>query len=92
MLEGEEEPSGDALYQTATDLVREHGRASISLLQRRLSIGYNRAARMIDRMEQEGIIGPYRGQGVPRQVLLAGDEPAEVEGAASRRSRIWHRD
>jgi len=84
-----EEPSGDPLYEKAVKLVREQGRASISLLQRRLSIGYNRAARMIDRMEREGIIGPYRGQGVPRRVLPPDGERKDDGDTTSHKPRIW---
>jgi DNA segregation ATPase FtsK/SpoIIIE-like protein len=60
------------------DVVRSHNRASISLLQRRLRIGYARAARLIDMMEEQGLIGPDEGGGRSRQVLLddvADDSP-----------------
>jgi S-DNA-T family DNA segregation ATPase FtsK/SpoIIIE len=60
----------DPLYQDAVDLVREQGRASVSLLQRRLAIGYSRAARLVDRMEADGIVGPYEGPGTLREVLI----------------------
>ena len=53
----EEEPD-EALLQRAVEIVRLHRRASISLLQRKLRIGYNRAARLIDLMEARGLIGP----------------------------------
>jgi S-DNA-T family DNA segregation ATPase FtsK/SpoIIIE len=60
----------------AVEVVRSHNRASISLLQRRLRIGYARAARLIDLMEEQGIIGPDEGGGRSRQVLAddLGDE------------------
>ena len=51
-------------------VVRRERKASTSLLQRKLNIGYGRAARMIDRMEEEGIIGADRGAGKPREVLV----------------------
>jgi S-DNA-T family DNA segregation ATPase FtsK/SpoIIIE len=60
----------DELYRQALDVVREKGDASISYLQRRLKIGYNRAARMIERMEREGIVGPASGPGGTREVYL----------------------
>jgi S-DNA-T family DNA segregation ATPase FtsK/SpoIIIE len=60
----------DDLLPKAIEVVRSHNRASISLLQRRLRIGYARAARLIDMMEEEGIIGPDEGGGRSRQVLL----------------------
>ena len=46
----------DELYQTALDIIKSEGKASTSLLQRKLQIGYNRAARIIDMMEEEGIV------------------------------------
>jgi S-DNA-T family DNA segregation ATPase FtsK/SpoIIIE len=54
----------------AVEVVRSHNRASISLLQRRLRIGHARAARLIDLMEEQGIVGPDEGGGRSRQVLL----------------------
>ncbi|MCK4926630.1 hypothetical protein KAS10_04625, partial [Candidatus Aerophobetes bacterium] len=48
------------------------GRASTSLLQRRLSIGYNRAARIMDELEKEGVVGPAMGS-KPREVLIRRD-------------------
>lgn len=59
----------DELFDDALKIVLENQQASISLLQRRLKIGYNRAARIIDEMEVKGVIGPYDGSN-PRQVLL----------------------
>ncbi|RMG43199.1 MAG: DNA translocase FtsK [Candidatus Dadabacteria bacterium] len=60
----------DALYDRAVELVMQRGLASTSMLQRAFRIGYNRAARIIDTMEREGIIGPMDGSR-PRQVLVA---------------------
>jgi S-DNA-T family DNA segregation ATPase FtsK/SpoIIIE len=65
----------DDLLPKAIEVVRSHNRASISLLQRRLRIGYARAARLIDMMEEQGIIGPDEGGGRSRQVLL--DRPED---------------
>jgi S-DNA-T family DNA segregation ATPase FtsK/SpoIIIE len=59
----------DERYADAVALVRETGQASISYVQRRLRVGYNRAARMIEQMEREGIVGPSDGS-KPRQVLM----------------------
>jgi S-DNA-T family DNA segregation ATPase FtsK/SpoIIIE len=67
----------DDLLQKAIEVVRSHNRASISLLQRRLRIGYARAARLIDMMEDQGIIGPDQGGGRSRQILL--DEASSDE-------------
>ncbi len=62
----------DDVYRQAVEEVRRSGKASISLLQRRLRIGYSRAARIIDQMEAEGIIGPEQGGSRGREVLPAG--------------------
>lgn len=59
----------DELFEQAVRLIVENDQASISMLQRRLNIGYTRAARMIDVMEEEGVIGPFAGS-KPRKVLL----------------------
>jgi len=62
----------DELYEEAVKLVVKY-RASISMLQRRLHIGHSRAARLIDSMEEDGIVGPYAGS-KPRQVLVEEDD------------------
>ncbi|MDD5574380.1 MAG: DNA translocase FtsK, partial [Candidatus Omnitrophica bacterium] len=59
----------DELYETAAKLVIETGQASVSIIQRRLRLGYTRAARLIDMMEQEGLVGPYVGS-KPRDILI----------------------
>ena len=66
---GEFDEEEDELYDQAVKLVAETKQASISMVQRRLRIGYNRAARMIERMEAEGVVGPAEGS-KPRQVLV----------------------
>ncbi len=69
--EGEE----DEMYDEAVKIVRQLEKASISLLQRRLRIGYTRAARLIDMMESRGVIGPGTdGSSKPRDVISRGDE------------------
>jgi len=60
---------GDPLLNEAIDLVRREGRASVSMLQRRMRIGYTRAARLVDTMEERGIVGPPEGNTQVRQVL-----------------------
>jgi len=60
---------GDPLFSEAVDLIRREGRASVSMLQRRLRIGYTRAARLVDQMEEKGIIGPPEGGTQRRQVF-----------------------
>jgi S-DNA-T family DNA segregation ATPase FtsK/SpoIIIE len=64
-----DEIAADDRYDEAVSIVCESGQASISMLQRRLRVGYNRAARMIETMEKEGVIGPADGAR-PREVLV----------------------
>jgi S-DNA-T family DNA segregation ATPase FtsK/SpoIIIE len=70
--EGDIEPS-DELFYDAVELVRGMRRASISLLQRRMRIGYTRAARLVDELEERGIIGPAQQGSQAREVLDYGD-------------------
>ena len=60
-LEAGGEDANDELFEDAVRLVMEFGKASTSLLQRRLRIGYGRAAHLIDMMERDGIVGPAEG-------------------------------
>ena len=64
-----------ASITAATLLVRQENKATVSLLQRRLKLGYSKAARLIDMLEEAGVVGPYRGS-EPREVLPA-DVPEE---------------
>jgi len=66
----------DELFDEAVRIVLETGQASVSILQRRLRLGYTRAARLIDAMEEEGIIGPFRGT-KPREILISEYKPKE---------------
>jgi S-DNA-T family DNA segregation ATPase FtsK/SpoIIIE len=63
------EQQGDPLLGDAIDLVRREGRASVSMLQRRMRIGYTRAARLVDTMEAKGIVGPPQDMTGVRPVL-----------------------
>ncbi|MCY3625805.1 MAG: DNA translocase FtsK 4TM domain-containing protein [Candidatus Dadabacteria bacterium] len=67
---GVSEDEKDELYETALGIIAETGQASISMIQRRLKIGYNRAARIVETMEKEGLIGPQGAAGKPREVYV----------------------
>lgn len=79
---GEDEESGeeDPMLNEAIRVVVELGQASTSLLQRKLKLGYSRAARIIDQMEERGVIGPYEGS-KPRQILLSKADLMEREAS-----------
>jgi DNA segregation ATPase FtsK/SpoIIIE, S-DNA-T family len=72
----------DELYEAAVDLVIREGRGSVSLLQRSLGIGYGRAARLIDYMAEDGIVGQYNGSQA-REVLITLEQWAEMTGQQS---------
>ena len=74
----QEEEYEDPLYQEIVEFVIETQKASASLLQRRFKLGYNRAARIIDLLEERGIIGPQNGS-KPREVLVKLDDEPEEE-------------
>ncbi|MCJ7623688.1 MAG: DNA translocase FtsK [Anaerolineaceae bacterium] len=75
----EPEEEGDVLLHDAIDLVRRQGRASITMLQRRLRIGYTRAARLVDAMEEKGIISPKLPHTQTREVLDYGPAAPPAE-------------
>jgi S-DNA-T family DNA segregation ATPase FtsK/SpoIIIE len=75
---GDGDSEDDPMYGDAVKLVVEFGKASTSLLQRRLRIGYGRAAHLIDLMEQDGIVGAADGP-KPREVLKRPDWISEIE-------------
>ncbi len=70
----------DELYETAVDMVVREGRGSVSLLQRAMGIGYGRAARLIDFMAEDGIVGPYAGSQA-REVLISVEDWERMQGA-----------
>ncbi len=76
LLQEPAEAGDDALVEEAISIVRGARRASASLLQRRLRIGYPRAARLLDQLEEMGIVGPSQGGGKEREVLV---EPEELD-------------
>jgi len=63
----------DEVYEEAVKMVLETRQASVSMLQRRLGLGYTRAARLVDMMEDEGVVGPYQGS-KPRDILISFEE------------------
>jgi S-DNA-T family DNA segregation ATPase FtsK/SpoIIIE len=72
----------DPLLAEAIDFVRREGRASVSMLQRRMRIGYTRAARIVDMMEDKGIVGPPEGTSQVRKILDYGPAaPPKDDGA-----------
>lgn len=68
-----EEFGGDEMLPAAVDVFMETGQASVSMLQRRLKLGYARAARIVDEMEEKGIVGPFQGS-KPRTILITKDQ------------------
>lgn len=78
----DDEPSGkpdyDELLPQAVDVIFDTKQASVSMLQRRLKLGYSRAARIVDQMEEMGIIGPFEGS-KPRQILITRDQWLEMQ-------------
>ena len=79
LVEDVSDGSADELMERAITVVKDAGKASTSLLQRRLRIGFPRAARLIDELEEMGIIGPPVGSGKEREVLLDNDEEEDLE-------------
>ena len=75
--EGDE---ADELLSAAVDVVLETGQASVSMLQRRLKLGYARAARLVDQMEERGYVGPFEGS-KPRQLLITREKWQELQMA-----------
>jgi S-DNA-T family DNA segregation ATPase FtsK/SpoIIIE len=77
---GDSEDGADALWEDAVRWVSDRGQASTSMLQRRFSIGFQRASRLLDMMEERGIVGPRDGPR-PREVLVT---PHEVQAQLGR--------
>ena len=61
------------MLPAAVDVIMETGQASVSMLQRRLKLGYARAARIVDEMEEKGIVGPFQGS-KPRSILITKEQ------------------
>ena len=71
--------AGDELLPAAVDVILETGQASVSMLQRRLKLGYARAARIVDEMEEKGIVGPFMGS-KPRTILVTKEQWQQMQG------------
>lgn len=71
----EKDPNADPIEEEALKIIRKEGRASVSMLQRKLRIGYTRSSRLIEKLEEDGIIGPPNPQTGTREVLDWGDYP-----------------
>jgi S-DNA-T family DNA segregation ATPase FtsK/SpoIIIE len=68
----------DELLPAAIEVVLEVGQASVSMLQRRLKLGYSRAARLVDQMEEKGVVGPFEGSKA-RQILITKEQWQEMQ-------------
>ncbi len=75
---GMDDDSGDDLYEDAKSVIIEAGKGSTSFLQRKLRVGYARAARLMDMLEEQGVVGPQDGS-KPREVIVSAEESPEVE-------------
>jgi S-DNA-T family DNA segregation ATPase FtsK/SpoIIIE len=79
LLQEPDENEDDGLVEQAISIVRHQQRASASMLQRRLRIGYPRAARLLDQLEEMGVVGPSQGGGKERDVLVSEDDLNDEE-------------
>ena len=77
-----DELDGDEMLPAAVDVILETGQASVSMLQRRLKLGYARAARIVDEMEEKGIVGPFQGS-KPRDILVTKEQWAQMRAGGS---------
>ncbi len=77
-----EELDGDEMLPAAVDVILETGQASVSMLQRRLKLGYARAARIVVEMEEKGIVGPFQGS-KPRDILVTKEQWAQMRSGSS---------
>jgi len=75
---GEADSDADEMLPQAVEIILETGQASVSMLQRRLKLGYARAARLVDQMEARGIVGPFEGA-KPRQLLITKEQWEEMK-------------
>ena len=74
-----DEDEDEALIDEAIALIRKEGHASASFFQRQLRVGYPRAARLVDQLEEKGVLGPSQGGGREREILIERDENDEED-------------
>ena len=86
-----DELEGDELLPQAVDVVLETGQASVSMLQRRLKLGYARAARIVDEMEEKGIVGPFQGS-KPRNILVTKEQWESMKASGIQQLTIENMD
>ena len=82
-----DEMEGDEMLPAAVDVILETGQASVSMLQRRLKLGYARAARIVDEMEERGIVGPFMGS-KPRTILVTKEQWESMRAGGSAQMAI----
>jgi S-DNA-T family DNA segregation ATPase FtsK/SpoIIIE len=80
LAQSDEEGNDEVLVEQAIALLKKEQRASASMLQRRLRIGYPRAARLLDQLEEMGVVGPSQGGGREREVMLESETGGEEDG------------
>ena len=81
------ELGGDEMLPAAVDVILETNQASVSMLQRRLKLGYARAARIVDEMEEKGIVGPFQGS-KPRAILITKEQWETMRGGQPQQMEI----
>jgi S-DNA-T family DNA segregation ATPase FtsK/SpoIIIE len=88
IISQQEAETDEDLFRKAAELVIRHKQGSVSLLQRRLAVGYQRAARLIDQLEEEGIVGPYDGSKA-REVLV---DATYLENQKWKEKKNWEKN
>ena len=81
------EMDGDEMLPAAVDVILETNQASVSMLQRRLKLGYARAARIVDEMEEKGIVGPFQGS-KPREILITKEQWEAMKNGQTQQMEI----
>lgn len=87
ILEDNDELKGDEMLPAAVDVILETGQASVSMLQRRLKLGYARAARIVDEMEEKGIVGAFQGS-KPRAILITKEQWQEMREPSKKTNTV----